>query len=110
MEETTMMSDPFKRTTVAILVHVSNAELAISWYTRLLGREPDRAFFTNFKEWQVTDSCWLQVAEGEPVAGSVAFSFGVEDIEATRRYLQDTLQLQISEVERVPGVVAWCRF
>jgi predicted enzyme related to lactoylglutathione lyase len=104
------MSDTFKITRVAMMVHVSNVDTAFDWYTRLFGREPDRAFFPNFKEWQLTDTCWLQVAEGELAPGGSAISFSVEDIEATRQHLQDALQLEISEVERVPGVAAWCTF
>jgi predicted enzyme related to lactoylglutathione lyase len=104
------MSDPLHITKVAMMVHVSDLDAAFEWYTRLFGREPDRAFFPNFKEWQVTDTCWLQVAEGEVVPGGSAISFSVEDIEATRHHLQQTLRVEISEVERVPGVAAWCDF
>jgi len=35
---------------------------------------------------------------------------GVADIEAERKRIQEELHIEVSEIERIEGLAAWCNF
>jgi catechol 2,3-dioxygenase-like lactoylglutathione lyase family enzyme len=97
-------------TGVTIQVRVPDAELGFAWYEKLLGRPPDFEADATFKEWELVELCWLQVAKGEPAVGAGPLRLGVGDVERERTYVQEQMGVEISEVERLEGVAAWCSF
>ena len=55
---------------------------ARSWYSRLIGRDPDLEPIDGVAEWQITATAWLQLVEDPDRAGKSAVRFGVDDLDA----------------------------
>lgn len=67
---------------IAAVVATRDFASALSWYGRLIGREPDLEPTDNVAEWQITDTAWLQVIEDPERAGRSAVRLGVDDADA----------------------------
>lgn len=97
-------------TGVTIQVRVRDAKQGFAWYAKLLGRPADVEPDPGISEWELVPTCWLQVVKGEPIAGAGPIRLGVADIELERTYIQEQMEIQMTEVERLDDVVAWCNF
>ncbi|MBA3429859.1 MAG: VOC family protein [Actinobacteria bacterium] len=91
-------------------LRVTDIDLAASWYSDLLGRAPDLSPQVELVEWEVIPNCWLQLARGHRMWLGGPVRFEVEDIEMERERLRDALEAEISEIERVESLAAWCNF
>jgi catechol 2,3-dioxygenase-like lactoylglutathione lyase family enzyme len=67
---------------VAAVVAARDFPAARSWYTRVLGREPDLEPIDEIAEWQISDSSWLQLVTDPDRAGKSMVRFGVADLTA----------------------------
>lgn len=94
-----------------MLVRVSDIQAATEFYRTVLGREPDFSPSPDMQEWEILPDVWLLVAgtSGLPPQNG-RIRFGVTNIESERRRLVEALGLDISPVERIEGVVAYCNF
>jgi predicted enzyme related to lactoylglutathione lyase len=61
---------------------VADFDAAISWYAKLLGRDPDLEPDEGVAEWQIAENAWIQVSANPEFAGKTAIVIGVDDIEA----------------------------
>lgn len=94
-----------------MLVRVRDIRAATRFYSAVLGRKPDFSPSPDIQEWEILPDVWLLVAETPglpPQNGRIRL--GVTDVEAERTRLMKTLGLEISPVQHVPGVVAYCDF
>ncbi len=94
---------------VTFQVTVSDFQQGLEWYTKLFGRKPDFLPPEDFVEWQIVPNAWLQVGEGSPLRGR-PIRFGVSNIVQERERIQRELNVQVSPIERLEGVAAWCNF
>ena len=72
---------PEKFNDIAAVVATRDFTSALSWYRRLIGREPDLEPIDNVAEWQITATAWLQVVEDPERAGRTAVRFGVDNLD-----------------------------
>lgn len=63
------------------VVPVSDFDAAHLWYEQLFGRAADNLPMAGLLvEWQVTDSCWVQVTHNAESAGTGLLNFAVDDL------------------------------
>lgn len=74
------MADKFND--IAAVVATRDYAVARSWYSRVIGREPDLEPIDGVAEWQIAATAWLQVMEDSDRAGRSAVRIGVDDLEA----------------------------
>lgn len=76
-----------QKTYAALLV----ADMAAgeAWYTKLLGRGPDRRPMPSLLHWELSDHGGLMVSSSEEIAGHGVFFLYVADLTAERRRLED---------------------
>jgi catechol 2,3-dioxygenase-like lactoylglutathione lyase family enzyme len=67
---------------VAAVIAVSDYAKARSWYSGLLGREPDLEPIDDVGEWQIAETAWLQLITDSDRAGKTAVRIGVTDLAA----------------------------
>jgi Glyoxalase-like domain len=65
---------------IAAVVAAREFAAARSWYSRVLGREPDLEPIEEVAEWQITDTSWLQLVTDADRAGRSMVRFGVRDL------------------------------
>jgi predicted enzyme related to lactoylglutathione lyase len=80
---------PEKFNDIAAVVATGDFATALSWYRRVIGREPDLEPIDGVAEWQITATAWLQLAEDPKRAGRSAVRFGVDDLAAQIAELND---------------------
>jgi predicted enzyme related to lactoylglutathione lyase len=85
-------------------VQVRDREVAIDFYTRLLGKPP--AMLPNDDEaaWQLTDSGWLYVVRDAEAAGSAVVTLLVDDLDEHLEALAER-GVETQPRHTVPGVV-----
>lgn len=94
---------------VTILILVPEIGRGAGFYTRLLGRPPDREPHEDLVEWEVSPGCWFQVAEG-PGEPSQRVRFKVDDIIEERIRVRRELPVDARAVRRMEGLVATTDF
>lgn len=94
---------------VTFQVKIPNFKNGLAWYIKLLDRKPNFIPHEGFAEWEIAPSAWLQVGEGTPEIGR-PIRFGVEDIKKERERITNELNVKVSKIVLVPGVVLWCDF
>lgn len=95
---------PQKLNDIAAVVATRDYAVARSWYSRLVGREPDLEPVDAVAEWQITATAWLQLVEDPQRAGKSAVRFGVDDLDAQVAELADA-GIAPGEPVIVPGIV-----
>jgi catechol 2,3-dioxygenase-like lactoylglutathione lyase family enzyme len=66
---------------ICAVVATDDYATARSWYSRVLGREPDLEPVEGVAaEWQITETAWLQLVVDPDRAGKSAVRFGVGDL------------------------------
>ena len=80
---------PQKLNDIAAVVATQDYAVARSWYSRLIGREPDLEPIDAVAEWQITVTAWLQLVEDSQRAGKSAVRFGVDNLDAQVAELTD---------------------
>jgi predicted enzyme related to lactoylglutathione lyase len=86
---------PEKFNDIAAVIAARDFASALSWYRRLIGREPDLEPIDNVAEWQITATGWLQVVEDPERAGRTAVRFGVDNL--------DTQIAELNAADITPG-------
>jgi hypothetical protein len=71
---------PDKFNDIAAVVATRDYSAARSWYSRVIGREPDLEPVDGVAEWQITATAWLQLVEDPQRAGKSAVRIGVADL------------------------------
>lgn len=66
----------------------ANLPAAESWYTKLLGREPDYRPMDTLVQWELSDQGGVMLATDTLIAGSGVMFLVVDDVAAERRRLQ----------------------
>lgn len=94
---------------VTFQVKVPDFKKGLAWYIKLLGRKPNFIPHEGFIEWEISPYAWLQIGKGNPEIGR-PIRFGVEDIEKERDRIENELNVKVSKIILVPGVVLWCDF
>jgi predicted enzyme related to lactoylglutathione lyase len=74
---------------IAAVVATRDFATARSWYSHVLGRDPDLEPMDGVAEWQITATAWLQLVEDAERAGKSAVRFGVSDLAAQIAELND---------------------
>ena len=74
---------------ISAVVAAMDYARARSWYSRVLGREPDLEPVEGVAEWQLTNTAWLQLMVDPDRAGKSAVRFGVTDLAAEVKALND---------------------
>ena len=90
---------------VAAVVATRDFSAARSWYSRLIGREPDLEPIDRVAEWQITATAWLQLIEDSDRAGRSAVRLGVDSVAAQVAELTE-MSIGTREPVVVAGVVA----
>ena len=80
---------PQKLNDIAAVVATRDYAVARSWYSRLIGLEPDLEPIDAVAEWQITVTAWLQLVEDSQRAGKSAVRFGVDNLDAQVAELTD---------------------
>ena len=80
---------PEKFNDVAAIVATRDYATARSWYSRVIGRDPDLEPIDGVAEWQIAATAWLQLVEDPDPAGKSAVRFGVDDLDAQIAELND---------------------
>ena len=101
---------PIKTDMVTAEYHVADMTRAREFYGRLFGRGPDFEASPNFIEWDVVPGYWLQLRETAEVRAAGPDRFRVDDIDTERTHLMAELGVELDDVKRVEGVVAFCSF
>jgi hypothetical protein len=73
---------PDKFDDIAAVIATRDYGAARSWYSRVIGREPDLEPVDGVAEWQITATAWLQLVEDPQRAGKSAVRIGVADLDA----------------------------
>lgn len=68
-------------TITTTVLNVADLELAVAWYSDLLGGEPDRRPMAPSAEWDLTDSSAVMVDDDADAAGGSTLIIGVDDID-----------------------------
>ena len=96
---------------MTIQLRVPIFERGLKWYQTLLQREPDFVPHAGIAEWELLTGSWLQLAEGEPTAGSGPLRLGVTDIKEERHRIISALNIEPFELYTRPEVpVIWGTF
>jgi hypothetical protein len=74
---------------IAAVVATRDYFTARSWYSRLIGRDPDLEPIDGVAEWQIAATAWLQLVEDPERAGRSAVRFGVGNLDAQIAELND---------------------
>ena len=74
---------------ICAVIAASDYARARSWYSRIIGREPDLEPVQGVAEWQITSTAWLQLIEDPDRAGKSAVRIGVTDLAAAIKTLND---------------------
>jgi hypothetical protein len=82
-------SVPEKFNDIATVVATRDYVTARSWYSRLIGRDPDLEPIDGVAEWQIAATAWLQLVEDPERAGRSAVRFGVGNLDAQIAELND---------------------
>jgi hypothetical protein len=89
---------------IAAVVATRDYAVARSWYSSLIGREPDLEPIEGVAEWQIAATAWLQLMEDPDRAGRSAVRIGVDDLEAQIADLT-SLGIETGEVVVIADVV-----
>jgi len=98
----------FKSMTVGI--PVPDLQRAVEWYRRLLGEVAEINPAPGVWEFQITQTAWLQLLEGQPGSpGGAVVRFETENIEASRASAA-SLGVEVGEIRTVPEAVRYFEF
>lgn len=89
---------------------VTDMALAETFYTRLIGRGPDFRASPTFLEWELIPGYWLQLSGHAEFGSGGPLRWRVDDIVAGRAELIVEHGLDVGEIGRLEGVVAYCNF
>lgn len=98
-----------KLTSVTIGVPVKNVDEASRWYERCLGLKDSIDPASDIREYELLPDCWLQLSEAATTTSEHCLLLGVSDLEGERERLA-SLDVEIGDVQRVEGVIAFCDF
>jgi catechol 2,3-dioxygenase-like lactoylglutathione lyase family enzyme len=74
---------------ICAVIATSDYARSRSWYSRVIGREPDLEPVQGVAEWQMTNTAWLQLIDDPDRAGKSAVRIGVTDLAAQIKTLND---------------------
>ncbi|MGE2722232.1 VOC family protein [Mycolicibacterium celeriflavum] len=89
---------------VAAVVATRDFAAARSWYSEVIGREPDLEPIEGVAEWQIAATAWLQLMQDHDRAGRSAVRIGVDDLAAQMAELAE-LGIETGEVVVIAGLV-----
>lgn len=95
--------------TMLVRVPEGTIEEAASFYDEILQRPHDFQPSQDLREWELQPDVWLLVGEGRPPQNG-RIRFGTNRIDAEHTRIKEALRVDISEVETLEGIVAWCNF
>ena len=91
-------------------IRTRDVDRARDWYAGVLGRAPDIVPAPGVYEWRLGAWAWLQLVprEGQAATGQGAIvRIGVARLDAARAELA-AAGARPGDVERIPGVIAFC--
>ena len=89
---------------VISVIPVTNFELALQWYIKFFGREPDIVPMEGIAEWQLAENALIQVSIDPERAGKTTVVIEVSDVELTYKTLLDA-NFSVGKIEEYPDVV-----
>ena len=89
---------------VISVIPVKDFELALEWYTKLFGRDPDVVPMEGIAEWKLVENAWIQVSIDSERAGSTTVVVGVNDVEVQCKYFSDA-NFPIGEIVEYPEII-----
>jgi catechol 2,3-dioxygenase-like lactoylglutathione lyase family enzyme len=93
-------------------IRTRDVDRARDWYAGVLGRRPDLAPAPGVYEWRLAGGAWLQLLPREAAStdgegdGAIV-RIGVAGLDRGREDLA-AAGARLGEVERIPGVIAFC--
>jgi hypothetical protein len=67
---------------VIAVLPVTDQDIAVEWYKKLLGRDVDIVPAEGVAEWLLVENAWIQVTTDPERAGSATVIIGVNDIDS----------------------------
>ena len=96
-------------TSITICVPVKSIDQASRWYESCLELTEHIDPAPGIREYELRPDCWLQLSEGESAPSEHCLLLGVENIDRERKRLL-SLGVDVGEIERVEGAVAFAEF
>ena len=90
---------------IAAVIATRDYAAARSWYSRVIGREPDLEPIEGVAEWQIAATAWLQLVEDPDRAGKTAVRIGVDDLAAQIEELTDAEGIATGELVVIADLV-----
>ena len=97
------MSDENINSVISV-IPVKNFQESLTWYKRLIGRDPDVVPMEGIAEWQIVGNAWIQVAIDPDRAGNTTLGICVNDLEAQCKTCSVS-NLPIGEIEEYPEII-----
>jgi len=97
------MSDENINSVISV-IPVNNFQESLTWYKRLIGRDPDVVPMEGIAEWQIVGNAWVQVAIDPDRAGNTTLVICVNDLEAQCKSCSAS-NLPIGEIEEYPEII-----
>jgi len=93
---------------LTVAIHTGDRNEALTFYSALIGREPDLGPDQDFYEWEISPGAWLQLATGRQNITPAGYRvrLQVDDIDAAVALLQSK-GFEPAPVQRLPGLVAF---
>jgi glyoxylase I family protein len=98
-----------KITGVTMQLDVSDITRSRGFYDELFGREPEIIVDDDTQEYEVHPGFWLQLARTDDPTATSRLRLGTDDIEAARAEIAGR-GVEVTPIDTVPEVVAWCDF
>ena len=89
---------------VISVIPVKSFEESLTWYTQLIGREPDVVPVEGVAEWQIAGQAWIQVALDPERSGGTTLVICVNDLEKQYKACLAS-DFLIGEIQEYPEVI-----
>jgi len=97
------MSDENINSVISV-IPVKNFQESLTWYKRLVGRDPDVVPMEGIAEWQIVGNAWIQVSIDPDRAGNTTLVLCVNDLEAQCK-ICSVSDLPIGEIVEYPEII-----
>lgn len=96
-------------TSITIGIPVTSLDKASRWYEQCLELKAHIEPASDVREYEIFPGCWLQLSVVESSTSEHCLLLGVADLETERERLAN-MGVDVGDIRRVEGVIAWCDF
>ena len=97
------MSDKNINSMISV-IPVKNFQQSLTWYKKLIGRDPDIVPMEGIAEWLIVENAWIQVTIDPDRAGNTTLVICVNDLEAQCKTFSAS-NLPIGKIEEYPEII-----